>query len=182
MKYYILPVSLILIILFVLFGVNINPSSAKIELNTKIQTKIFDKYDSEFLFLFFGYVGCTDICTPRLKELSDIYMSINDKVDIDTVFVNLTELEDPELPQLFASLFNKQFNGVYLVKDELNKVKSEFTIYSASSFTSNGELEHTSLLFLLQKKDDGYYLKRIYTHIPFNKKAIVEDIMENLND
>ena len=182
MKYYLLPIFLIITIVLVMFAGNFSSIGSKVELNKKIQAKIFDKYESEFVFVFFGYVGCADICTPRLEELSNIQIELKNRVEIETVFVNLTKLQDHELPQLFASTFNKEFNGVYLNSEELREVKSEFGIYGASSLMSDEEFDHTSFLFLLQKIDDRFYLKRIYTHVPFSKEIIIEDVIGNLND
>jgi protein SCO1 len=183
MKHYVIPILLLITILFIFFRGNFNSNSGRVELNQKIQSAVFSEYNNKFLFVFFGYVGCTDICTPRLEELSTIYNELKlNNIDIDTSFINLISLKDPELPQLFASAFNKDFDGFYLKNDKIQQIENEFNIYCSESLTSKGDWDHTSFLFLLKQEIDGYYLKRIYTYIPFDKDKIIKDILENLND
>ncbi len=176
-----LPLLLIVVIILINFSGNVTNSVGIVEVNQKIKSKVFDDYKSKYIFVFFGYVGCADICTPRLSELNPIYKQLKDEgFDIDMVFVNLIELNDPELPYLFASSFNKEFDGVYLEKNELNKIQSEFDVYNIPSLTQDGEYEHTSFLFALKKQTDGYRLKRIYTHVPFDKNIIINDIRKGI--
>jgi protein SCO1/2 len=175
---------LIFTILAIFFGGNFNSNSGVVKLNQKVKSKIFDKYNNKFLFVFFGYVGCADVCTPRLEELSTIYQELkyNNNIDIDTAFINLIYLQDPELPQLFASIFHKDFEGFYLNNDKIQKLQNEFKIYNSPSLVSQGDWDHTSFLFLLEKEIDGYYLKRIYTYVPFDKQKIIKDILGKSND
>ena len=173
----ILPLLLIVIIILISFSGNFSNSIGLLEVNKKIESKIFDKYKNKYIFVFFGYVGCSDICTPRLNELSPIYQKlVEDGLDLQVVFVNMIELKDKEQPYLFASSFNKNFDGIYLQKDELTKIQREFDIFNIPSLLEDGEYDHTSFLFVLKKQLDGYNLKRIYTHVPFDKKTIIEDI------
>ena len=171
-------------ILLILFSGNIDSDSGVIKLNQKISSPVFKKYDNKLLFVFFGYVGCADVCTPRLEELSKIYKDLNHKeeIDINTIFVNLIKLQDSELPQLFAEAFHKDFKGVYLKDDILRELKREFDIYISKSLFDDTEYEHTAFLFLLKKNKDDYYLKRIYTNVPFDKEIIIKDILGSLND
>ena len=184
MKHYILPLILFTTIVLIIFSGNFSSSSGRVEIDQKIRSTLFKNYNNKFLFVFFGYVGCRDICTPRLEELSSIYEDLKYKnnIDIDTSFINLIRLQDSELPQLFASAFHKDFDGFYLNNDKIQILQNEFRVYNSTSLTSKGDWDHTSFLFLLKKGIDGYYLKRIYTYIPFDKEKIIKDILENLND
>lgn len=183
MKHFIVPTLLFITISLIFFGANLSSNSGRVELNKKVQSSVFSEYNNKFLFVFFGYVGCTDICTPRLEELSTIYNELKlNNIDIDTSFINLIPLKDPELPQLFASIFHKDFDGFYLNNDKIQQIQNEFNIYCSESLTSKNDWDHTSFLFLLEHEIDGYYLKRIYTYVPFDKDKIVKDILKNLND
>ncbi len=139
-----------------------------VEINREIRSTLFDSYDNKNLLIFFGYVGCADICTPRLYELSLIYEKLKDtKIDVQVLFINLTKLEDPEVANLFAKSFNKDFKGIYLQKPELESLKREFNVYSAPALGDPDEVDHTTFLYLLKKVDSKYYLKKIYTKTPF---------------
>jgi len=182
MKYYVLPFMVIVSIILILLSGNFSSSLTKIKLDRKIKSKIFNEYNNKYLFVFFGYVGCRDICTPRLQELSPIYEELKSKhhIDIDTIFINITKLQDKEQAELFAKYFHKEFDGIYLNNDKIQKVKNEFDIYSSPSLTSKGDFDHTAFLFLLKKQKNNYYLKRIYTYSPFDKDVIVKDILEGI--
>lgn len=140
-----------------------------IEINRKIESELFSQYKNENILVFFGYVGCIDICTPRLEEVSIIYEKLKKlNIDVRVLFINLTKQNDPELVDLFAKSFNKDFEGIYPEKLELNSLKKEFSIYSAQKLGSSYEVDHTAFLYLVKKIDSKHYLKRIYVKVPFN--------------
>lgn len=140
-----------------------------VKINKEIKSTLFDSYDEKNLLLFFGYVGCIDICTPRLHELSSIYEKLKKaKIETQVLFINLTKLEDPELADLFAKSFNKNFKGIYLEKPKLDTLKKEFNVYSAPALGNSAELDHTTYLYLLKKVDSKYYLNKIYIKTPFH--------------
>ena len=179
MKHFILPILLILILLGIFFSSNFFPKSSIVLLNQEIKSDIFKRYKSKYLFVFFGYVGCTDVCIPRLQELAPIYKKLKYSyhVDIDTVFINLIPLRDKELPNLFATTFHKDFHGIYLNNDKIRGIQNEFHISLSKSLLSEGSWDHTSFLFLLQKERSSYYLKRVYLSAPFSQKQIVNDVL-----
>ncbi|MCK4875553.1 MAG: SCO family protein, partial [Sulfurimonas sp.] len=49
-----------------------------VEINREIKSTLFNSYEEKNLLIFFGYVGCADICTPRLQELSSVYEKLKD--------------------------------------------------------------------------------------------------------
>lgn len=173
-------VSIIIILFYIVFSGNFISSTATIIMDKKIESKIFDKFDNRFYFVFFGYVGCDDVCTPRLQEIVPIHNElIKNGKDLKTVFVNLIYLKDSSLPQLFAKTFSEDFEGIYLEGNELNRIMSEFGVFNVPSLSVKGDYDHTSFLFLVTKEKNIVKLKRIYTNTPFDREKIVKDIMEN---
>jgi len=139
------------------------------EMDQEIKSSVFDAYDEKNLLVFFGYVGCIDICTPRLNEISSVYKKLKkENIDVGVVFINTSKLQDSELSELFAKSFHKDFKGVYLEGEALNNLKKEFKVYSAPSFSKPDEIDHTSFLYLLKKVKSKYYLKIIYTSVPLD--------------
>lgn len=166
-----------LVIVLISFSRNLIKSAGVFEVNKKINSKIFNIFDNKYVFVFFGYVACEDVCTPRLKELSDIIKLIkNEQIDINTLFVNMVDFNDKHIAQRFARQFNKDFNAVTLLDEDLKKIQNEFNIYNTASLTQDGEYNHTSYLFLLKKNMKNYSLIRIYTKTPFDKDVIIKDI------
>jgi protein SCO1 len=181
MKYFLLPVSLIILLAFVAFSINLIPGSGIIEKNKKIYSSVFNPYKNKVLLVFFGYIGCSDVCTPRLTELAKIYQQLSktNKNDVAVVFVNLTQLSNSTLADLYAKTYHPDFNGMYVDTSELNDLKAEFNVYNSPSLISENTYNHTALLFLLKKATDGYYLKRIYVTTPFDQSLILKDIKKN---
>ncbi len=140
-----------------------------VKINKEVKSTLFDKYNEKNLLLFFGYVGCADICTPRLSELSSIYKNLKQS-DIQTkvLFINIIELSDHELPDLFAKSFHEEFDGIYLEKQELEDLKREFDVYSTHALGNPEEINHTAFLYLLKRVGSKYFLNKIYTNTPFN--------------
>ena len=178
MKYWLPPTLFVAILLFISFGSNFYTNYGIIKMDKKLETTVFHDYDEEILLLFFGYAGCVDVCTPRMKEIANIYDKIKNEKSIRPVFVNLIESQDWEIAQEFASIFHKDYKVLKISKNVLNKLKNEFDIYSVPSLSSKTDLDHTAFLFLLKKEKGDYYLKRIYINSPLNEEIILKDIRE----
>lgn len=136
--------------------------------------------DKKIILLFFGYVGCKDICTPFLTELSKLYDSKEfDSVreDVDVVFINLTpEIESLEA-DLFAKFFNEKFRGIYLSKKEILKIDRSFSLFFSQGISEKTELNHTDYLYLIQNSTMQLYLKNIYAPHPLEEKKLIDDII-----
>lgn len=151
--------------------------NAYVELDQKIEATYFDQYDDKDLLVFFGYVGCIHICTPRLLELAEIYKVLQQKqLDVGVLFINLSPINNTNAPELFAKSFHPQFKGVYFTQKQLVPITEEFKVYSAPALTADNQLEHSAFLYRLQKIENNYYLTRIYTQVPFSENVIVNDI------
>lgn len=168
----VLFISLILGILFL----NVwKKDTYKIDLDRDVETTLFDQYDYEQLIVFFGYVGCTDVCTPRLEELNEVYTQI-DTNKTAVVFINLSKVYDKELPSLFAHHFNINFYAPYADKTLLDEIKSEFNIYFAPSLSSSTDYDHTSFVYVLKREVHSFKLKSIYITTPLPIEAMVNDL------
>ncbi|PHR74348.1 MAG: hypothetical protein COA66_00730 [Arcobacter sp.] len=164
--------SLILIVTFP--QVYSNNSFGRIDKKILLDFDFLKKEKKPIILLFFGFVSCGDICTPAMNELKDIYGNIQkDKVSV--YFLNVLNTTDKEAPVLYAKTFNKNFIGLYLEKEEINKISLKLDL--AISKISKERINHTGHLFLLDKDlNSKYNLKYIYTTRPFDKKSIAHDI------
>jgi len=179
------------LILFSLFSILIigvpqfysSNNSGRIDKEIDLKLNFLKNEKAEVVILYFGYVGCDTICVPSLSELDEIYKEI-DKTKTSVYFINLLDIIEKDLPNLFASHFNKDFKGVYLDKSELLKVTKMLNVVYTKSFTNSYELNHAGYLYILQKdkENKSYKQKYIYTTRPFAKTIIVEDIKKLLNN
>ena len=147
-----------------------------VQVKQEIASPVFDSYDEKYLLVYFGYVGCIDICTPRLTEISSAYNKLKAaNIDVGVVFINLSKIDDPESADLFAKSFNKNFKGIYPEKKQLESVKKEFKVYSALRLGDSYEMDHTSFLYLLKKNESKYNLNIIYTTIPLDQAVHITE-------
>ena len=131
---------------------------------------------AELVLVYFGYVGCTRVCTPALNELADIYREMETKEfkRIPSVwFVNMTPEMDPLSVQSWAEHFDKRFKSYAPSQNELNEMVQTLNLV----YTNMGvEAEHMPYAYLIRKQAQGYELVYIYTSSPYNRSLILEDI------
>jgi len=130
--------------------------------------------------LYFGYVGCTKICTPILQNLDTFYRSNNMdgyRNDVEVVFVNLTPDVLPQQAVDFAKAFNPSFQGIYLNKYDLMRLDHDLRIFFSDSLTDETEINHSDFLYMVKRMSDGkYILLNIYSTHPLNEKIILKDL------
>ena len=111
--------------------------------------------------LYFGYTYCPDICPFDLLKISKIFEN-NPKLknEIKPIFITV----DPERDtiknlKIFMENFDQSITALTGTKDEIKNVLRKFRIYvkiNKSSPVDNDYLvDHSSLVFLLDK-DDSY--------------------------
>ena len=156
--------------------------NGKVVINKELKAEFLKDNDTKVIVLFFGYVGCIDVCTPILEKLNKIYMSevLKDKQnDFQIVFVNLTPKVEPQQADLFAKAFNDSFKGLYLTQEELFSIDRKFSVYFSDGLFDKSELTHTDYIYLIQQdKPQRYILKNMYTNNPLHEKVLTEDILE----
>ena len=152
-----------------------NDSSGRINKEIQLNFEFLNKEKSPTVMLFFGYVGCGDICSPALTEVGRIYNRV-DKDKTNVYFLNVLDTTRKDTPQSYAKGFHKDFKGVYLDSEGINNVAAELNLSIIK--VNDQEVSHTGHLFVLRKDyvNKGYTLKYIYTTRPFNEKAIIADI------
>jgi protein SCO1/2 len=142
--------------------------------NGTISPPFLDHETSKVALLYFGYVGCTAICIPALNELSPLYRKITAKNrDVSFYFVNLNPTQSADWPDAFAKSFHPDFHGIYATLNEVNTLERDFNLAVSEN---NGEMGHSSNLYLMVRKNHRYVLERIYMTHPYPEKQILHDI------
>ncbi|MCX6076119.1 MAG: SCO family protein [Campylobacterales bacterium] len=144
----------------------------------------FIKSNKRFVLVFFGYVGCKDVCTPLLQELNSLYESKEFeaiKKDVEILFVNLTPETEKLQPDLFAKFFNREFKGVYLSKKETLTIERAFGVFFSKDLSDNTGLNHTDSVYLIENSLNKKILKTIYLTHPLKAKKLIDDIIHASN-
>ena len=141
----------------------------------------FIKSKKKNILIYFGYVGCADVCTPFLYKLSDLYESElfkKLKDDTDVFFVNLTPNEEPFQADLFAKFFNKNFKGIYLSKKDILGLDRNFELFFSDNLSDKTKLNHTDNLYFIKNNPDSIILKSIYFTHPLRNEQLINDMIK----
>ena len=147
-----------------------------VEVDRFIDEPVFDQFEKENLLVFFGYVGCRDICTPRLEEMAALYDSLTPEQQAGTgvLFINIKPHVDQEQSRLFSRSFHPAFQGVSLEEKTLQRIMRTFSARYSPSLGKAGEFDHTGFLYILKKRGTKYHINALVTLVPFNRGAIVK--------
>ena len=127
--------------------------------------------------IYFGYTYCPDICPFDLLKISKIFENNpNLKNEIKPIFITV----DPERDtikklKIFMENFDQSFSALTGSNEEIKKVLKKFKIYvkinKSSPIDKDYLIDHSSLIFLLDKNDN--YIKY------FRPKELKEGIIFN---
>ncbi len=149
-------------------------------LNEKIKLPFKVEDNKSVILLYFGYVGCPDVCPASLNEIDNIYKKIDNRYKdrVGIYFVNIIENSGANE---YAKYFNNNFKGVDLSSVEVMQFMNKLHAYKSDPLTDSGELYHTSYLYLLKKiKKDEFILKKMYYTHPYDAKMVIDDIEKEL--
>jgi len=128
----------------------------------------------EYVLLFFGYVGCNEICAPSLNEISQIYNKL-DKKKFSFYFMNLQPNTIKEGVDLYAKVFNEDFKGIYLNHKELVDITTKLQVKYLPS--KGNDIDHSGFLYLLEQGTNNLYTQKfMYTARPFDIEYISNDL------
>jgi len=177
---FVLLVSIFIMISPTFFGNTLTRFEVKKEV--KLPLVLDDSRDVKLLF--FGYSGCINVCTPRLRDLSTLYETFDESIKkrVGIEFIDISTPDDEMLPQAFATAFHPDFKGIYLNSKVLREYTKAFEVYFSQSLIDKTEFYHTSNLYILKKVNGKKEIRFIYNTYPYNFEQIRRDIMELINE
>lgn len=152
----------------------------KIIVEQTIDAPYLSQMSKDMELVFFGYVGCTNVCTPMLERLSDFYDSEAFrplKPYVGFTFVNLKSDVKADQPGIFARAFNSSFEGVYLTQRQVMEIDRDFSLFFSKSLNDPGEINHSDYVYLIERGHNGdVRLLAMYMTHPLNSDMIIDDI------
>jgi len=152
----------------------------KINLNEHIDLPFKVDDNKDIILLYFGYVGCKDICPSSLNEINNIYKKLENSKSVGVYFINIIESGSA---QGYASYFNKDFVGIDLPAVTIMKLMNTLHAYKSDPLTKDGDIYHTSYLYLIKRSEknrEKFILKNIYYTHPYDVKMVINDIKMEL--
>jgi protein SCO1/2 len=121
--------------------------------------------------LFFGYVGCPDICPQTLSVLRDAWDTYPSKqAPVRFVFANIEPTPiNNEVLKTFLHNYNPNFIGVSGTPEAVQQLSSQLGVYAKQQ---QDKLDHTASLMLI---DPQGRLSAVFTP-PFSAHDVVQDL------
>lgn len=169
----VLAVALFMGSVITLLPMLLDPKEAGIvQMDQAVHHPLFERFEEPALLLFFGYVGCSDVCTPRLNDMARAYRALGRPQSLRVLFVDVAGVADGAQARAFAAYFDDAFEGLVLEPAARRALMREFEIYLAPSLTSRGNFDHTAFFYLLRRDAQGYHLVRIFTQSVLDATAL----------
>lgn len=130
--------------------------------NVQLQTSEgdfeFADLNGKVVVVFFGFVGCPDVCPLTMSRLAEIYRNIGEPEDLAVVMVTVDpENDTPELVKNYATGFHPKFVGLGGDNSQVAEAAKRFFIgYSAT----DGGVVHTDPVLIL---DRNSAMQRVYS-------------------
>ena len=83
----------------------------------------------KWALLYFGYTACSDICPVDLSKINLTYQMMNNKNNLQVVFVSVDPNRDIGKLDNFANAFNSSFVGLTAQQDELVSISKALGVY-----------------------------------------------------
>ena len=155
--------------------------AGKVEKKVAANFKFLQKEQKPIVLLYFGYTYCPDVCVLALNRLNKLYPLLEEE-KVSIYFINLLDEVSSKDTKDFVDSFNKKFNAINLDKKELSTVTSQLKVSFSKSIFNKTEMNHSSFLYLLEKKEDNYFQKYVYISNSYDLNMIQDDITNILKD
>jgi protein SCO1 len=118
----------------------------------------FSDLNGRVVVVFFGFVGCPDVCPLTMSRLAEIYRNLNEPEDLAVVMVTVDpENDTPELVNNYATGFHPAFIGLSGENSQVAEAAKRFFIgYNAT----DGQVVHTDPVLIL---DRNGAMQRVYS-------------------
>ena len=135
-------------------------------------------YDGKYVFVYFGYTYCPDICPDTLSKLARVLKQLKpeEAEQVQVIMISIDPDRDtPELLAEYAAYFDPSFVGITGTQDEIDAAgKPYYLFYEKHEGTSaSGYLiDHTARTYLVDKAGNA----RVAYPFDAQADAIAEDL------
>ena len=120
-------------------------------------------FEADFLFIYFGFVFCPDVCPTELAEMAQTLDVLGDEAaQVQPVFVTIDpERDTPEAMADYVSLFHPRLVGLTGSTDDIATVADAYKVYyqrvDSAEYTYY-LMDHSSFLYFTDRSGDLLYL------------------------
>ena len=165
----------------------INADHLFLEENKTYRTTINDSFNNDSLknhitLVFFGYASCPDFCPDTLAKMNKLFKTVsenNQNKKLQLLFISIDPKDEMEVMKKYVEYFNKDFIGMPMNGNYLDKVIKKAGVY-VKKVSSEGGIDfydHTGAIFIVNS--DAKVIG-IYTP-PILNDLILKDIVKVLD-
>jgi protein SCO1 len=119
----------------------------------------FADLNGEVVIVFFGFVGCPDVCPLTMKRLAETYRALGEPTDLKIVLVTVDPARDtPDITQAYAAGFHPSFLGLSGTNTQVAEAAKRF--YIGTNITGDGQVIHTDPVLVLDRNGN---MQRVYS-------------------
>lgn len=130
----------------------------------------------KFSFVFFGFVGCPDVCPVGLSKMAAVYSDLPESVQKQTqmIFITVDPARDTvEVVKEFTDMFHDNMIGLTGSEEQISAAAKAYLAYYAKRENKEAPeyymMDHSSYIYLMDK--NGQYLRH------FGHSLSVDDII-----
>lgn len=135
-----------------------------------------EQFRGKYMLVFFGFTHCPDICPVAMATYTAMLPMLADNADkIAPIFITIDAKNDtPEQLKSYLSNFDPRIIGLTGSERQIADVAALYKTYYAESHQGHGMMDHSSLIYLMDKNGD--YI----THFPHT--IAPETLAEAINE
>lgn len=118
------------------------------------------------VLLYFGYTFCPDVCPATVAIMAQVFDQLNaSPEELQFVMISVDpERETPEAVDAYMRRFHPDFIGLWVQRDQLDKILEDYGILAIKEPSDNPEtylITHTARVFVIDRNGD------LRLHYPF---------------
>ena len=112
-------------------------------------------------WIFFGYMGCPDVCPDTLAKLRNAYQRLPAEARPGVALIDATAAADPVLLAQYVRVFHPDFQAYAPSQAELERLSRLFGAKIIPRSNGRG-LDHSGSVYQLQHTEQGWMLTRTF--------------------
>ena len=133
---------------------------------------------NKWVLMYFGYASCPDVCPMDLGKISQTLQKMEQKDDLQVVFVSIDPDRDIGKLNAFAKGFNGGFVGLSAFEDELRTISKKLGVYhqvvaAQEKSKSHSHDEHPS------EEHEHYEVDHTTSYLLLNPKLALTAILSS---
>eukprot|EP00760_Papus_ankaliazontas_P036259 PhM_4_TR8273/c3_g2_i1/m.53432/K07152/SCO1_2; protein SCO1/2 len=139
----------------------------------------------KWMFIYFGFVNCPDVCPAEMDKLTRVISQMDKKLGKDKwqpLFITVDPKRDtPEVLAEYLSDFHPRIIGLTGTQEEIERVARNYRVYFAVPDESNPNdylVDHSIIMYLMSP--EGKFVD--YTTKDFNHSEVLGKLMRRIMD